>query len=169
MAIKSEQELKRLILLQLEKATDYVVQKIWNENRALINDLIYNKDKPEVYERTGEFRQAWRTETNASISGSKVSGKFAYDPSMITTIDAPQHQSVVNYEPIQTHLADIIYQGMAGKIFGEGFWTEKRNAYKELNKWLTNTKFRQLFEEGMTMAGLPWKRSTGAVVKTEDK
>lgn len=166
----SDAELRRQILLALQKATEYVVSELYDHNESLIDALVYGADDPEVYDRTYEFREAWRKETHMTISGNNVQGKMSFDASKLTpNADLGQHASLVNGEPMQSYLADIIYEGTAGKIFGEGFWTKPRNAYAELDRWLTNTQFRQLFEEGMTQAGLSFVRKKAALQVTREK
>ena len=74
-----------------------------------------------------------------------------------------QHASLVTGEDFREYLADVIYNGFKDKLFGGGWWSNGRNAFKVLQQWLTNSQFRQLFEEGMTKAGIPWSKSVGAV------
>lgn len=176
---RNNSELQRALLRQLEQAVDYVVQKIWNENREIIRHVVYESYQPEVYKRTDEFRNAWRTETNTSISGSKTTGHFSYDPSKLTpNADLGQHASLANGKPMQTYLAEIIYEGMAGAIYGKGYasdsrfagqaWTEKRNAWVELEKWLGKENLKKLFEDGMDKAGLNYKRHNTAIQVRKD-
>ena len=170
-SIKNEQELKIYLMPKIEDVVGYIVQKIWNENRELIRVLIYESYEPSMYERTGEFKEAWATKT--SISGNKVSGVFEYKPDKLTVNrEKWQHGYIYmsggaeHETTMTTYLADVIYQGLAGHIFGEGPWTKKRNAWAELNRWLTKKQFRKIFEEAMTKYGIPWKRNrSGKVVK----
>lgn len=178
MAIRNEVELQSIFIPKLKDAVDYVVQKIWNENRSLIEQLVYeaqgqgyynsasaytvNPSIDKEYKRTGEFKEAW--DTNVKTMGKYVEGEFKYDPRKMTVNPAlGQHASVVTGDSSTAYLADIIYQGLAGYIFGKGYWTKKRNAWSALDKWLTNTQFRKIFEEGMTYAGIPWKGNKGPV------
>lgn len=184
MAVRNENELRALIIPALKQATDYVVQKIWNENRSLIEEIVYNAQgqgyygkasaytqNPELdksYNRTGQFKEAW--ETDVKTLGDYVEGEFKYDPRTLeVNYSEWQHGSDYLKEPMTTYLADIIYNGTAGHIFGEGYWTKKRDAWAALDKWLTNRRFRQIFEEGMTKAGIPWKKNKGAVMVEKNK
>ena len=167
-------QLQALLVPRLKEAVDYVVQKIWNENRELIRVLIYESYQPSMYERTGEFKEAWDTDT--TTSGNKVSGTFKYAPDKLTVNrEKWQHGSSYisggkEYETtMTTYLADVIYQGLSGPMFGQGPWTEKRDAWTALDKWLSNTQLRTIFEEGMSRVGIPWKRNVGAITVEKHK
>lgn len=160
--INNSNELQSIFLPKLKEVVDYVVQKIWNENRELIRVLVYESYTPVKYERTGEFKEAW--DTDVKTLGNYIEGEFKYNSNdLIVNPSLGQHASIIDGEPSVSYLADIIYQGMAGHIFGEGPWTKKRDAWSALDKWLTNTQFRKIFEEGMNKAGIPWKRNIGKV------
>lgn len=172
--IRNQMELQLFIVPKIREVVDYVVQKIWNENRELIRVLVYESYEPSMYERTGEFKESWDTET--TTSGNKVSGIFKYMPDKLTVNrEKWQHGSSYisegqEYETtMTTYLADVIYQGLAGPMFGQGPWTKKRNAWSALDKWLSNTQFRSIFEEGMTKAGLSWIRNRGRVIVEKRK
>ena len=170
--INNSNELQSIFLPKLKDAVDYVVQKIWNENRELIRVLVYESYNPTRYNRTGEFKEAWNTKTD--IIGNHIEGEFYYDWEKLTPGDddpeSPrygQHVSAIDRFLMTEYLAEVIYQGLAGPAFGHGVrfgkWTEKRDAWSALDKWLTNTQFRKIFEEGMNKAGIPWKRNIGKV------
>ena len=153
---------------KLKEAVDYVIQKVWNENRDLIRVLVYESYTPIEYQRTGEFKEAWDTEVHSASN--YIEGEFKYNPNLLTVnLDLWQHGSNYWQEPSTQYLADIIYQGMVGNFFGEGPWTEKRDAWTALDKWLTNTQFRKIFEEGMTKAGIPWKKNKGSITVEKNK
>lgn len=170
--IKNEAQLMNIFVPKLKEAVDYVVQKIWNENRELIRIIVYESYQPSRYNRTGEFKEAWNTKVNAK--GRHIEGEFYYDWGKLTPGDddpeSPrygQHVSGIDRFLMTEYLADVIYQGLAGPAFGHGIhsgpWTEKRDVWATLDKWLSNSTFRRIFEEGMTKAGIPWKKSIGGV------
>ena len=68
------------------------------------------------------------------------------------------HTSVVTGEDIRYDLARIIYQGVAGHIFGTGAWTEPRNAFDKLCKLLDRRELDKFIREGAKKAGLKIKR-----------
>ena len=54
---RSEAELYQMLAGPLQKATDYVVQKIWNENREIVRVVVYEAYHPKAYNRSGEFKR----------------------------------------------------------------------------------------------------------------
>ena len=51
--------LQAAVVADLKNVVDYVVQKLWEENRDLIQKIVYDGYQPEEYERTYEFKEAW--------------------------------------------------------------------------------------------------------------
>lgn len=176
--ITSEAQLVNIFVPKLKEAVNYIVQKIWNENRELVRLIVYESYHPSRYNRTGEFKEAWDTKVDAK--GNHINGEFYYDWSKLTPGDddpeSPrygQHVSAIDRFLMTEYLAEVIYQGKAGPAFGHGVqtgaWAQKRDAWTALDKWLTNSTFRKIFEEGMTKAGIPWKKSIGGVSVEKSK
>lgn len=170
--IKNEAQLTSIFVPKLKEAVDYIVQKIWNENRELIRLIVYEAYQPSRYNRTGEFKEAWDTKVNTK--GNHIEGEFYYDWNQLTPGDddpeSPrygQHVSAIDRFLMTEYLAEVIYQGKAGPAFGHGVqtgpWADKRDVWSALDKWLSNATFRRIFEEGMTKAGIPWKKSIGGI------
>ena len=148
----------------LKIAVQYVVDRILEENDSTILDVVYSTYSPSVYQRTGEFQKAW--DTKVSSMKKYVEGEFFYDSRELTVDpEIGQHASVVSKDSVAEYMADILYEGAMGCIYRP----TKRNAWKVLDKWLSNTKFRQIFEEGLNYAGLEWHRSIGGIDKTYEK
>lgn len=152
-------QLEAMLMPKIRIAVDYVVQKIWNENREIVRQVVYEAYAPKQYERTGEFKEAWDTDT--SVSGNKAHGEFKYNPQELTiNREKWQHGSHYisngqDYETtMTTYLADVIYQGLAGPMFGEGVWTQKRNAWEVLERKVGVRKIKQWMKEGFNKAGL---------------
>ena len=176
--ITNERQFKNIFLPKIKEAVEYIMQRIWKENRNLIQLFVYDSYSPSVYNRTGEFKEAWNTKTNTN--GDKITGEFYYDWKKLTPGDndpeSPrygQHVSAIDRFLMTEYLADVIYQGLAGPAFGHGVhsgkWTEKRNAWEQLDKWLSNAQLREIFEDGMTKAGIPWKRNKGRIISEKSK
>ena len=160
--IYNDNHFYEIFVPKLKEAINYVLENITEENIKAIDAMIYTSNSPDVYNRTYEFREAW-DKTTAS-SGNTATGSFFYEPSkMSINPEDGQHASLVTGEDFREYLADVIYNGFNDKLFGGGWWSNGRNAFKVLQQWLTNSQFRQLFEEGMTKAGIPWSKSVGAV------
>lgn len=172
---RNDGQLKKMLTAPLQEAVGYVMEDIWAENKIFIAETIYLPNQPEVYERTydtnpdGSFENAW--DFNVwNIAYSKVEGKFFYAPHNMTigTKEDGQHISVVDGRDSREYLAEIIYEGLAGKIWGDGFWTEKRNAFEALEKWLGKENLKKSFEKGMDKAGLNYKRHTATIQVRKD-
>ncbi len=177
--IKNNAELNAILMPVLKNVVDYVVQKIWNENRELVRTIVYEAYYPEQYERTGEFKEAWDTQVKST--GNYVEGKFEYDPRLLT-VDGEHHGSIIDGQPMTTYLAEVIYEGLSGAIYQSGHarnsarfkdqaWTKKRNVWKALLKRLQKENFKRIFEEGLRQQGVNYKRNHVAlkVVTFEDK
>ena len=163
---RNDQEVEQMLMPALEKAIDYVVQKIWNDNRELIRTIVYESYQPEEYERTGEFKEAW--DTDVKRLGNFVRGEMKYDPRELTVnYNKWQHGSAYLQQPMTTYLAEVIYQGLSGDLFGEGPWTKKRDVWAALNREVGIRKIKQYFEEGMRRSGIKFKGHTAAVKVTK--
>ena len=163
---RNNQELENTLMPALEKAIDYVVQKIWNDNRELIRTIVYESYQPEEYERTGEFKEAW--DTDVKRLGNFVRGEMKYDPRELTVnYNKWQHGSAYLQQPMTTYLAEVIYQGLSGDLFGEGPWTKKRDVWAALNREVGIRKIKQYFEEGMRRNGLDFRGHTASLKVTK--
>lgn len=129
-----------------DKALDYVMEQIEKQNRLAINKIIYNKHKKNTsYERTGEFRDvAWGSTDdpnelgkNIDLDGGRtVASRFGFlHPEEMTededtaTHSSPEWAKIADVRP---YLAEIIYYGKSGPLFGQGHWTQPRNGFDEL-------------------------------------
>lgn len=160
--------LETVLNKKLQIAVDYLIKKIWEENRSVVEEVVYKAYNPTKYERTGEFKEAW--ETQVTTEGNKIQGQFNYAPDKITTRNFIQHE-----EQVVEYLADIIYQGLSGDfgigpntkngkryaknnpLFQGQAWTQKRDAWKELENRLGARKLKAWMKEGFAKAGLAVK------------
>lgn len=172
---RNNQEVERMIMPALTKAIDYVVQKIWNDNREIVRQVVYEAYQPSIYNRTNEFKEAWETETKSS--GNKAQGTFKYAPDKMSIGDG-QHSSVIDGGDVRPYLAEIIYNGLSGAIYQAGYaknspyfageaWVQKRNAWKMLTSKISISQIKKYFEEGMRQNGINFKRGKGAVKVTK--
>lgn len=152
---RSETQLAAQLIKPLQQATQYVVDKILEENQSQVQRIVYDAYQPTVYQRTNELLESWKAEAKAHGTSS-VFGSFEYDESKISAT------SVVTGEAVP-YLGDIVYNGLAGHIFGEGPWTKERNAWKALEKAVGANKIRQWMKEGMSAAGLSFISHGGAI------
>ena len=141
-----------------------MMDAILTENDSTILDVVYSTYAPSSYDRTGDFQEAWDTRVGTAYKTAE--GEFYFKPETMTVdYDAdPQQHASVDKNSVTQYMADILYQGAMGCIYRP----TNRNAWKVLDKWLSNTKFRQIFEDGLNQSGLEWKRSNGAITKTTE-
>lgn len=152
---RSESQLAAQLIKPLQQATQYVVDKILEENQSQVQRIVYDAYQPTIYQRSNELLESWKAETK-TYGTSSVFGSFEYDEGKISAT------SVVTGETVP-YLADIVYNGLAGHIFGEGPWTKKRDAWKSLEKAVGANKIRQWMKEGMAAAGLSFISHGGAI------
>lgn len=164
--IRNDTQLKAMFIPKIREAVDLLVQKIWNENRELVRKIVYEVYNPTRYNRTGEFKEAWDTDTTMSISSGKVQGSFYYDPSKLThgddDPDSPrygQHVSAIDRMLMTEYLAEVIYQGKSGPAFGHGVesgpWHDKRDVWEVLSKEVGRNKLKAWMKECFDKVGLP--------------
>lgn len=164
---KNNTQLESILAPKIKEAVNYFVQKIWNENRELVRTIVYESYTPSVYNRTGEFKEAWETDTKL-ITNNKIQGSFYFAPDKLTPGDnnpeSPrygQHVSAIDRYLMTTYLADVIYQGLSGPAFGHGVeygaWHEKRDVWTRLEKELGAAKLKQWMKESFDRVGLPVK------------
>ena len=165
--IKNDEEFLKILKPTLKKVVEYILDKILEANKEeAIAKYVYAQGYPQEYNRTGEFADAWDKQVH--ISGHlkhDVEGYTFYNwKSMSIGSDDPhnphfgQHIGVggeYKGQDSRAYLADIIYQGMAGDLFGKGYWTKPRNAYNALIKYVGKTRFNKWFIEGCQQNKLP--------------
>ena len=178
MQARNESEVARYFNNILKNTVDYMVQKIWNENREIVRQIVYEAYQPTTYNRTGEFQNAWSTEVSSNGSG-HVKGTFFYDPDKLTVgwpatdPESPQygqHASAIDNVAMTTYLADVIYEGLAatgGGAFGhgvkDGAWAQKRDAWSALLKKVGKQRISDLFVEGMNKQGFDVRKHKIAI------
>jgi len=162
-----EVSLKEAIVEGVQSAVNDTLETVKWSHKTNVADIVYGRDTPSEYNRTYDMADAWEVQSlNDSFD---VSAEVYYNSDLLSVSSADyQHWSVVQHTDVRPYMASIIFQG-AGPAFGHGYWTLPRNAWQATDNWLSNTKLRSLMENGMTSANLPWKRSTGAIVKTSIK
>lgn len=168
---RNESQLKAMLMPRIQQAVDYVTNKIYEENKQVVQEVVYNAYSPTVYNRTGELKESWKTESSITSSNT-VRGEFTYDPSKLSvgslekgSSNYAQHISVVYQDPVIDELAKIVYQGISASVFGSGPWTNKRDAWDRLVKQVGNRKISNWMKEGLQAAGLTVVRHTAKIRK----
>lgn len=159
---RSEQELRNLLRSPIQKAINYVLDKIYDENIAVVHDVVYMAYSPEDYNRTGDLYRAWSKETKSTKSAAKGEFKYDYSKMSIGSTD-PQSPNFAQHigvggdfygQDARPYLAEIVYGAIKwGSAFGDKF-PRQRDAWAELNKRIGRRKMKQWMKEGMEAAGL---------------
>ena len=159
---RSEQELRNLLRSPIQKAINYVLDKIYDENISVVHDVVYMAYSPEDYNRTGDLYRAWSTESKSTSSAAQGEFKYDYSKMSIGSTD-PQSSNFAQHigvggdfygQDARPYLAELIYQGATGSLFGDGAFRKQRDAWAELNKRIGRRKMKQWMKEGMEAAGL---------------
>lgn len=173
--IENDEELLKALMPAFQKACHYVAEKIYETNKEIVQKVVYDADDPSVYERTGEFLNAWAV-TKDDFNRDRYSySKFYYKPNNMHAgspdYGSPHYaQHIGVSEPYygresKEYLAEIIYEGMAGPTFGHGYWTKKRNAWEALIKEIDKWAIRNWFEEAMEAQGVKLHRHRTTSIK----
>lgn len=164
--LRSESEIERFLQPKIEIIVDEILKGIEEWNQREIERVVYAAGQPDVYQRADpeeNFASAWEgTITKSTVH--EVEGTFYYEPnnmSVGTSLDG-EHVAMFSSEKYGTdpgfdmrpYLAEIIYEGLAGHIFGSGFWTEKRDAWERLIKIVGGSKMRTWINRGARRARL---------------
>ena len=159
---RSEQELRNLLRSPIQKTINYVLDKIYDENISVVHDVVYMAYSPEDYNRTGDLYRAWSTESKSTSSAAQGEFKYDYSKMSIGSTD-PQSSNFAQHigvggdfygQDARPYLAELIYQGATGSLFGDGAFRKQRDAWAELNKRIGRRKMKQWMKEGMEAAGL---------------
>lgn len=165
--IRNESQLQAAIAQALVPVINRVLERIVEDNRDLIQKYIYDNDTPAVYERTEEFKEAWETQP-AEVTGDHVKGEFSYAPDKMSVDPGAFQHGSYYYSPndIREYLAEIIYQGGAGPMFGEGFWRNKRDVWNMLIKHLGKRQILTYVSDALKAEGIAFKRDVSASLQT---
>ena len=173
-AARSEQELRNLLRSPIQKAINYVLDKIYDENISVVHDVVYMAYSPEDYNRTGDLYRAWSTESKSTPSAAQGEFKYDYSKMSIGSTD-PQSSNFAQHigvggdfygQDARPYLAELIYQGATGSLFGDGAFRKQRDAWAELNKRIGRRKIKQWMKEGMEAAGLTVQMHNKAIEVT---
>ena len=174
---RSEQELRNLLRSPIQKAINYVLDKIYDENISVVHDVVYMAYSPEDYNRTGDLYRAWSTESKSTSSAAQGEFKYDYSKMSIGSTD-PQSSNFAQHigvggdfygQDARPYLAELIYQGATGSLFGDGAFRKQRDAWTELNKRIGRRKMKQWMKEGMEAAGLTVQMHNKAIDVTTTK
>lgn len=176
---RNNKEVLAMLHSPIAKAINYVIDKIYDENIGAIHDIVYMAYSPEEYERTGDFYRAWGAGTTKVVNERTVEGEFKYNPDKMSIGSTDPNSS--NYgqhiglagdfygQDARPYLAELIYNGATGSLFGDGAFRKKRDAWEELNKRIGRRKMKQWMKEGLEAAGLKVQMHNKAIEVTTTK
>ena len=176
---RNDKEVLAMLHSPISKAINYVIDKIYDENIGAIHDIVYMAYSPEEYERTGDFYRAWGAGTTKVVNERTVEGEFKYNPDKMSigstdpkSSNYAQHIGVAGDfygQDARPYLAELIYNGATGSLFGDGAFRKKRDAWEELNKRIGKRKMKQWMKEGLEAAGLKVQMHNKAIEVTTTK
>ena len=176
---RNNKEVLAMLHSPIAKAINYVIDKIYDENIGAIHDIVYMAYSPEEYERTGDFYRAWGAGTTKVVNERTVEGEFKYNPDKMSigstdpkSSNYAQHIGVAGDfygQDARPYLAELIYNGATGSLFGDGAFRKKRDAWEELNKRIGRRKMKQWMKEGLEAAGLKVQMHNKAIEVTTTK
>ena len=176
---RNDKEVLAMLHSPISKAINYVIDKIYDENIGAIHDIVYMAYSPEEYERTGDFYRAWGAGTTKVVNERTVEGEFKYNPDKMSigstdpkSSNYAQHIGVAGDfygQDARPYLAELIYNGATGSLFGDGAFRKKRDAWEELNKRIGRHKMKQWMKEGLEAAGLKVQMHNKAIEVTTTK
>ena len=156
---KNEAEIKRWLASRLKVITEVIVDEIVKMNSKEVQKIVYDAYNPQFYQRTNEgenFKSAWgKQKISIDYEKGKAEGEFGYQPEKLSVSKlAFQHGSNYQDYDVRPHLAEIIYDGLSGPLFGYGPWCKKRDAWEKLMEHITKDQMRKWIKEGARKAGL---------------
>lgn len=173
---RNDQQLQQLFAVPLRNVAEFIAQKMWNENRDLIRRVVYDTgNKPKYYQRTNEFKNdAWNIRKPSHYTHGHIAEyEFFYDwEKLQINRDEAQHGSppyATTYSDVRPYLADIIYQGLAGDIFGDGYWRKPRNAWKQLLQSLGKKKVKEWIKQAFEYYGMEGELYMNVALDTWDE
>ncbi len=150
--LKNDPELTRFFCDKIKEASEYIADKLIEINKDSIQEVVYDIYSPTEYQRNPEatsFKNAW--DKKISTSEQTVETEVFYAPDRMAL-----HESVLTGQDVRPYLVNIIYQGLAGHIFGVGAWTEPRDAFARLEQKLQSgaNSLDKIVKQGLKNAGL---------------
>lgn len=135
-------------------ALEYAMEKLLKQLQSNIMKIVYGAGSPSSYDVTWQFLDSWE-KSRVRIMGNVLESEiFQNIGVMVSEPGIFQHGSEY-FQPndARDFIADIIFEGKAGPLFGEGYWTQARDAWTPTVEHLYNGDFLRWFDEGVAIAG----------------
>ena len=142
------------LVLKASIALDYAMERLLMELQENIEKIVYGAGDPGYYVRTMQFLTSWET-SKPIIKGNIIeSDLFQNKFAMQSDPDNFIHGSnFFRQNDVTAFMADIIFEGLSGPMFGDGFWTVARDAWTPTLIHLENGDFDRWFADAMRMQG----------------
>lgn len=148
MAARNEAQLKAMLTAPMLKAMEYTIQKAYEIVITRNEKIVYGAYNPKIYHRANELLSNWKKQLSGA--NGKVKG-------MIEGRETNARSDITGQ--IVKDLYSIIYQGLAGEIYGTGPWTEERDAWQAIIDFITEDKVASWFATGLRKAGLKVRKN----------
>lgn len=162
----NDAEVLKMFSAPLKQATEKVIDKMEEELKSQINAALGGGGIK--YRRLGEgggLEGAWKKEA-VTVAYNVFTGEMHYDNSLLSFNPSEfQHASPASYvdddgytHNIKNHgpvhnLADIVFKGGSGPLFGNGNWRQARDAWTPFLA-ACNSKYKQWWREALKSVGL---------------
>ena len=152
MLLNNQQQLINAMKLAIDHSIDYVMKQIYEENKQLIQEIVYNAYSPKEYNRTYELRDNW----NYDIKDSRFSviGEFGLDTnSMTLDMENFIHGNSISGD-LREHITDMVVQG-TGYVFDyvQSTYNQPRDFWSPLIDKLNGGKIEEWFNYQMKQEG----------------
>lgn len=154
--IKTYSDLEIALTRIIAKAMPGVGDKTAELVKNRIDQDVYGVGTPSVYERTYELRESVEA-GKITVGKSTVETEIGHNTTEIGAYDPNQHYSVVDGSHSTDSIAEIVHDGKSGKIFGEGYWTQKRSYMDNAKQEMEDGKYKQFMEEEINKLGIKTK------------
>ena len=155
--IKTWKELERMLTKVVANTMPAVGDKTAELVKDRIDKDVYNAGTPSEYIRTYELRESVEAGGKVSVSNRSVEIEVGHNPTEIGSYEPNQHYSVVDGSHSADSIAEIVHDGKSGKIFGNGYWTEKRPYMSNAKEELENGEYKKMMIEELKKRGIDAK------------
>ena len=170
--ITNDTQLTQAIIDDMIGIIDEVAEEIYKELQKQMDDIVYDPYATQVkkyprHKDNGGLRGMFEVE-KAMRSGNTVISEIGENSSTLHYHPEPEDGYVhgSHYQSggqdvitdIRDVLIEIITEGRAGRLFGEGFWRSPRNFWKPLIDMIENKKFDKYIEQGFKKRGIKFKK-----------
>lgn len=166
----NDRELAAMLKKPLQNGVNKVTGNVAKKNSKLMKSVVYSYPATE-YIRTGQFGDAWKADETGNV-GNIANGTFEYDKDEVSVGSgwpetAPYsgvHQSFVDGTPSADKLPDYIFNGYQGALKKH---IPARNAFNELDDWVSEDRIKLYFKRGLTAAKCIVTQEGGATKTTK--